>query len=61
MAATGLQMARMYTYRGCAPSRSAFQSGRLPIHVGTDNDDGLNKPTHGMYVCLFRILYISAL
>ena len=33
----------MYVYRGCAPSRCAFQTGRLPVHVSTDNDDAINS------------------
>ena len=49
LAATGLELERMYVYRGCAPSRSSFQSGRLPIHVTIANDDnGISTPTHGM-------------
>lgn len=38
----------MYVYRGCAPTRSSFQSGRLPIHVTLDNGDGISNPRHGI-------------
>ena len=48
LAATGLQLNRMYVYRGCAPSRSALQSGRLPVHVTMDNGDGITTPNHGI-------------
>lgn len=49
LAQSGLQLERMYVYRGCSPSRSAFQTGRLPIHVSMDNGDGgITNPTHGI-------------
>lgn len=48
LARNGLQLNRMYVYRGCAPSRSSFQSGRLPVHVTMDNGDGITNPYHGM-------------
>ena len=48
LADTGLQLNRMYVYRGCAPSRSSFQSGRLPVHVTMDNGDGITTPNHGI-------------
>ena len=28
---------RYYAYHICSPSRSALQSGRLPVHVNTQN------------------------
>lgn len=37
--ADGLELARHYTYKFCSPSRSAFLSGRLPMHVNIYNDD----------------------
>lgn len=41
-------MWKYYVYRGCAPSRSSFQSGRYPINVGLGNDDGVMSPNHGI-------------
>ena len=35
--AEGVELTRHYAYRFCSPSRSAFQSGRLPVHVNTRN------------------------
>ena len=45
---TGLELNRMYVYRGCAPTRSSFQTGRLPIHVTTSNGDGISDPNQGI-------------
>jgi len=50
LAATGLELSRMYVYPMCAPTRSSLQTGRLPVHVTTNNDDGLIDPTHGIPV-----------
>lgn len=33
----GIDLTRHYVYRFCSPSRSSFQSGRLPVHVNTLN------------------------
>ena len=33
----GIELTRHYAYRFCSPSRSSFQSGRLPVHVNTAN------------------------
>jgi len=44
----GLELNRHYVYSGCAPTRASFQSGRLPVHVTTNNGDGLDDPTHGI-------------
>merc|ERR1711907_407162 len=33
----GVRLARHYTYKYCSPTRSSFLSGRLPIHVNTEN------------------------
>ena len=33
----GIELRRYYTYKICSPSRSALQSGRLPVHVNTAN------------------------
>lgn len=44
----GLELNRHYVYSGCAPTRASFQSGRLPVHVTTNNGDGLEDPTHGI-------------
>lgn len=33
----GVELTRHYAYKFCSPSRSAFQSGRLPVHVNMAN------------------------
>merc|ERR1719334_802322 len=48
LAMQGLELQRMYVYKGCAPSRSALQSGRLPVHITTDTGDGITNPAHGL-------------
>lgn len=35
----GLLLERHYAYSYCSPSRASLQSGRLPVHVVTTNDD----------------------
>ena len=35
----GIELTSHYAYQMCAPSRSAFQSGRSPLHVTLRNDD----------------------
>ena len=37
LVASGLEIDRHYVYKFCSPSRSAFQSGRLPVHVNVAN------------------------
>jgi arylsulfatase B len=37
LAATGIELDQHYVYRFCSPSRSSFQSGRLPVHVNVEN------------------------
>ena len=37
IAATGLQLDRLYGDKICSPSRSSFMTGRLPIHVNEVN------------------------
>ena len=44
LARSGAQLARHYTYRWCSPSRSAFLSGRLPIHVNEANAPNITSP-----------------
>ena len=39
LAANGLRLDRLYSYMFCSPTRSAFLSGRLPLHVNTLNLD----------------------
>ena len=39
LAAEGVELDRMYSYKFCSPSRSAMQSGRSPIHVNVQNLD----------------------
>lgn len=37
LANKGVVLTQHYTYKYCAPSRSALQSGRLPVHVNMEN------------------------
>lgn len=37
LVAEGIELARNYVYKVCSPTRSSFQSGRLPVHVNTAN------------------------
>ena len=37
LAKDGLEIERHYVYKFCSPSRSSFQSGRLPVHVNVAN------------------------
>eukprot|EP01063_Lacrimia_lanifica_P020895 TRINITY_DN2816_c0_g2_i7.p1 TRINITY_DN2816_c0_g2~~TRINITY_DN2816_c0_g2_i7.p1 ORF type:complete len:486 (+),score=177.36 TRINITY_DN2816_c0_g2_i7:55-1512(+) len=37
LAAEGIKLDRHYVYQFCSPTRSSFVSGRLPIHVNTEN------------------------
>ena len=39
LVADGIELDRFYTYKFCSPSRSAFLTGRLPIHVNFHNSD----------------------
>ena len=39
LVSAGVRLDRHYTYKVCSPTRSSFQSGRLPVHVNTDNAD----------------------
>jgi len=48
LVANGLELTRHYVSPLCSPSRSAFQSGRLPVHVNQLDADGLTSPTHGI-------------
>ena len=41
LARDGLQLGRHYAYKVCCPTRSAFISGRLPIHVNVNNANGV--------------------
>ena len=34
---SGVELTRHYVYRFCSPSRSSFQSGRIPLHVNDRN------------------------
>ncbi len=36
---SGIILDRHYVFRFCSPTRSAFQTGRNPIHVNVVNDD----------------------
>merc|ERR1719334_251883 len=55
LATNGLRLNRMYVYRGCAPSRSSFQTGRMAQHVAPANDDGITTPTHGIPVAMTTV------
>ena len=46
----GLELNRFYAHWSCTPSRSSFQTGRLPIHVeeSYDNVDSISEPDHGI-------------
>ena len=37
LVAEGIELMRNYVYKVCSPTRSSFQSGRLPVHVNTAN------------------------
>ena len=37
LVAEGMELDRHYVYKFCSPSRSSFQSGRLPVHVNVAN------------------------
>ena len=39
LVAEGIELTRNYVYKVCSPTRSSFQSGRLPVHVNTANVD----------------------
>lgn len=47
---SGIELARLYTYKFCSPSRCSLLSGRLPIHVNLHNADplapGFGIPEH---------------
>eukprot|EP01083_Nonionella_stella_P284833 969648_1 len=45
----GLQLNRHYVDPECSPTRSSFQSGRLPVHVNTNNNDGITDSTMGIH------------
>jgi arylsulfatase B len=38
----GIQLSRHYVYSLCSPSRTSFQTGRLPFHVNTANYDAFD-------------------
>ena len=39
LVASGVELDSYYVHKYCSPSRSAYQSGRLPMHVNVLNDD----------------------
>eukprot|EP00750_Incisomonas_marina_P008916 INCI15739.1.p1 GENE.INCI15739.1~~INCI15739.1.p1 ORF type:complete len:339 (+),score=51.19 INCI15739.1:177-1193(+) len=41
LAANGLLLDRMYSFKYCSPTRSSFLSGRLPLHVTQNNNNNL--------------------
>lgn len=46
LVAEGIQLTRFYAFKYCSPSRSAFISGRNPIHVNVVNGQTtLQNPT----------------
>ena len=44
----GLELFRHYTHYTCCPTRSSFQSGRLPVHVNIVNCLSVTKTTCGI-------------
>eukprot|EP00485_Elphidium_margaritaceum_P006977 CAMPEP_0202705486 /NCGR_PEP_ID=MMETSP1385-20130828/18021_1 /ASSEMBLY_ACC=CAM_ASM_000861 /TAXON_ID=933848 /ORGANISM="Elphidium margaritaceum" /LENGTH=535 /DNA_ID=CAMNT_0049363719 /DNA_START=41 /DNA_END=1645 /DNA_ORIENTATION=- len=44
----GLQLNRHYVAAGCSPTRTSFQSGRLPVHVNLKNVDAVLDPSTGV-------------
>ena len=42
LASTGVELTDFYFFRFCSPSRSSFQSGRLPWHTGQQTELNLN-------------------
>ena len=39
LVASGIELMRNYVYKVCSPTRSSFQSGRLPVHVNVANTE----------------------
>ena len=39
LVADGIELNRAYQYKFCSPTRCSLQSGRLPVHVNTENAD----------------------
>lgn len=48
LVASGLELSRHYVSSLGTPSRSSFQSGRLPVHVTMSDTDGLIDASHGI-------------
>ena len=48
LATNGIELSRHYVASHGAPSRSALQSGRLPVHVNLGSTDGLTDAHHGI-------------
>ena len=46
--ANGLELFRHYTHYTCCPTRTSFQSGRLPVHVNIDNCKSVTDPQCGI-------------
>ena len=42
LASTGVELTDFYFFRFCSPSRSSFQSGRMPWHIGQQTQMNLN-------------------
>ena len=51
LVASGVLLDQYYVHKYCSPSRSSYQSGRMPIHVNVLNDDesiwNPNNPVSG--------------
>eukprot|EP01083_Nonionella_stella_P301004 1030448_1 len=43
----GLILNRHYVHYCCSPTRTSFQSGRLPVHVNLNNNDAASNPYSG--------------
>lgn len=46
--ANGLELFRHYTHYTCCPTRTSFQSGRLPVHINLDNCKSVTSPQCGI-------------
>ena len=55
LATNGLQLNRHYVHFVCSPTRSSVQSGRLPVHVNTNNSPAISNVLNGIpvnYTCI---------
>eukprot|EP01084_Bolivina_argentea_P275443 469748_1 len=50
LANEGLILMRHYSHYVCSPTRSSFQSGRLPVHVQQGNSQGITNQYFGISI-----------